>query len=81
MKAYRFELVGNYINGCLSAPDSCTVEVNAETIEQAESQIKNAIQSVARFSGMRIADSYEKKDEYTMFDGLISVYDIEGKGI
>lgn len=81
MKAYRFELVGGYKNGCLSAPDSCTVEVNANTIEEAAELMNNAICTVERFAGMRVYESYEKTVDVTWFDGIFDVYDINGNVI
>lgn len=75
---YRFELVGGYRNGNLSAPDSCTVEIDAPSMNAATAAIKNAIQTVERFSGMRICESYEKTPEVCALDSMFYVYDVAG---
>lgn len=75
---YRFELVGGYKNGMLSAPDSCTVEIDAPSMNAAQTAIVNAIQTVDRFSGMRIYDVYEKTPEVCALDSVLDVYDVTG---
>ena len=75
---YRFELVGGYKNGMLSAPDSCTVEVDAPSMNAAQTAITNAIQTVERFSGMHIYESYEKTSEVCALDSMFYVYDVTG---
>lgn len=81
MKTYRFEIVGGYKEGRLSAPSSCTVEVNASTIKEAEAAMNSAIKTVERFAGMRIYDKYEKTSSVTTLDWILDVYDINGNVI
>lgn len=75
---YRFELVGGYKNGNLSAPDSCTVELDAPSMNAAQTAITSAIQTVERFSGMHIYEAYEKTPEVCVLDTMFDVYDVAG---
>ena len=78
LKVYRAELVGGYLPGYYSAPDSCTVEVSDPSACDAEAAIEDAISYVPRFAGMRVHEVYEKDENATAFDEFFVVYDIHG---